>query len=572
MSDIATLLAELQQLEGPGRQNPETGANAKPNTNTLFRYSNRLFGSPYQLLDSVDKRFDAINPQTGTEYLRHFLLHSPILHVRPGQPEYTGGENRVRLSRAIQDAWRTSASDSARGPISSLMQSLAQGTLFGGGQKLQKRMFGFRETYMNYMMYVNYMCRTIAVLLGLDKPGEEIPNGTFATVGSIGNPSLGYEEFTTLRWENYRMTSGTFYVGTTTQQTWSLVTGGAGGLLNSVKNILSNSTGQFDPFSLGAQGLSELEKQIMEQWDPEPDTGIYNQLVNKITSVLFMVEPVSFSESLSNSTDKSFIEQAIDGITQSIGSELAFITNSGAVNDTGLVGSLAGFLGGGIESAVDLIGGLTEPISGGFMTNLFSGALKSIKGQKMIYPEIYKSSQSGMEYEFTVTLSSPYGDPYNYYMNIVVPLMHLVCLAAPRMMTSNTIASPFLVQAYIPGMCTCQLGIVSQMNIQRNPSGAHVSVHGFPLTVKVTFTVKELYNHLAISPASDPASFLFNETLTDWMANMAGLIPSMDTYQRIRDAQMKSINSYFAEGIFFDDMTTGWLAGIERWFRGVGGQ
>ena len=135
-------------------------------------------------------------------------------------------------------------------------------------------------------------------------------------------------------------------------------------------------------------------------------------------------------------------------------------------------------------------------------------------------------------------------------MNIVVPLMHLIALAAPRMVTSNTVSSPFLVQTYIPGMATCQLGIISNMSIVKNPDYKSVTVNGFPSTIKVTFQVKELYNAMSISPANDPASFMFNETLNDYMANMAGLIPSIDTFAKQRAAAFQNLEQYFESGEF----------------------
>jgi hypothetical protein len=121
------------------------------------------------------------------------------------------------------------------------------------------------------------------------------------------------------------------------------------------------------------------------------------------------------------------------------------------------------------------------------------------------------------------------------------------------MVTSNTVASPFLVQAYMPGMCTCNLGIISNMTIVKNPDQYHVSVNGFPLTVKVNFTIKELYNAMAISPLDDPSSFLFNESLNDYLANIAGLMPSMDTYTTQRQAMFSNLESYFEDGVFAED-------------------
>ena len=139
---------------------------------------------------------------------------------------------------------------------------------------------------------------------------------------------------------------------------------------------------------------------------------------------------------------------------------------------------------------------------------------------------------------------------YNYYMNIIVPLMHLIALAAPRMVTSNTVSSPFLVQTYIPGMATCQLGIVSNMTIVKNPDYKSVTVNGFPSTIKVNFQVKELYNAMSISPAHDPASFMFNETLNDYMSNLAGLIPSIDTYAKQRASAFQNLDEYFESGAY----------------------
>ena len=182
----------------------------------------------------------------------------------------------------------------------------------------------------------------------------------------------------------------------------------------------------------------------------------------------------------------------------------------------------------------------------------------------MIYPKIYKKSDSSMDYEFTVTLTSPYGDLYNYYMNIVVPLMHLIALAAPRMVTANTTTSPYLVQAYIPGMCTCNLGIVKQMTITKNPTTKHVSVNGFPLTVKVTFTIEELYNAMSISPANDPASFMFNETLNDYMANLAGLIPSTDTFTAQRQNAFENMAQYMSAGGIGNDIAQTFVEKIEN--------
>lgn len=560
---------ELTALEGVLGQNPETGAGG--GGSYLGEYTNRLFGAPFQLLDSVDGRFGSVNANLGNEYLRNFLLNSPILHIRPGMPKYTGGREDG-LGQGLANTAKNMYMDTTVGGMSaveSLVDSLAKGTIFSAGGKFQKRMFGFRETYYQYMQHVNYMCRSMATFMSLTG-GNGFPSGTFG--------STGFQQFSSMDWAQYRMMSSSVSqtpleilgrygdaaleaVTTTVGQIASLPVRAVGAVSSGASaayNYLNPDAVDGNVFETISSKANELASS-MTSYDTQ---HISEVMANKITSVEFMVEPVQFTETLTNETATSTIESMVDAITNGVGTEIAFITNSDA--DLGAIGGIFDFLGDSASSAAEMIGDLSKSVTGGFVNNVFSGALQSIKGQKMIYPKIYKKSESSMDYEFTVTLTSPYGDIYNYYMNIVVPLMHLIALAAPRMVTANTTTSPYLVQAYIPGMCTCNLGIVKQMTITKNPTTKHVSVNGFPLTVKVTFTIEELYNAMSISPANDPASFMFNETLNDYMANLAGLIPSTDTFTAQRQNAFENMAQYMSAGGIGNDIAQTFVEKIEN--------
>lgn len=562
---------ELTALEGVLGQNPETGASGSGSY--LGQYTNRVFGAPYQLLDSVDKRFPSVNSMLGNEYLRNFLLNSPILHIRPGMPRYTGGRSDG-LGDGLVNAMKNLYMDSTVGGMSaveSLIGSMAQSTVFSAGGNFQKRMFGFRETYYQYMQHVNYMCRSMATFMSLTGGGG-LPSGTFVGVGS-------FQQFASIDWSNYRMMSSSKaqtpleLIGQYGDAALEAVTSTVGQIaslpvnaVGAASDLAKAAYAYLSPDAEGADNvfgiISEKANELASDMSSYDTQHISQVMANKITSVEFMVEPVQFTENLENETATSTIESMIDAITHGLGTEIAFITNSDA--DLGAIEGIFSFLGDSAASASEMIGGIVEGTAGGFVNNLFHGALQSIKGQKMIYPEIYKSSKSTMDYEFSVTLTSPYGDIYNYYMNIVVPLMHLIALAAPRMVTSNTTTSPYLVQAYIPGMCTCNLGIISHMTIAKNPTTKHVSVNGFPLTVKVTFTIKELYNAMSISPANDPASFMFNETLNDYMANLAGLIPSTDTFTAQRQNAFKNMGDYMSTGGIANDIAQSFVERIEN--------
>lgn len=574
---MSVLYEELKRLEGILRQNPETGA-LKEKESYLGEYTNRLFGAPYQFMDTVDKKFSDVNDYLGNKYLKYIMLNSPIIHIKPGMPYYTGADKGKveKLKDLIMSLYfGHELSDSS--DAGTLLAALAKPTLFGKGSKLQRRMFGFRETYWDYMQHVNYMCRSVAVMLNLisSDTNDRYPHGTFTSTKHGINDEM--ESFSSMNWQNYRMFSNTYVkdpaeyfleligvsVGNMAKSAiYNSVKGfvNVGGKVSFVASMLTNGlTG--DVNDAAGNTVSFLQSVTDSIYNKATSGSLADSVANKVSAVEFMIEPGSFQETLTNNTKPSQIAAAINGIGDELGAEIGFITNSNA--DTGTIGNVLSFLGNGLAEMSTNIAGLVQGVSGGFVTNLFSGAIQSIKGQKMIYPEIYESSQSTASYSFNIDLVSPYGDVYNYYMNIVVPMLHLVALASPRLVTANTTASPYIVQFYIPGQESCHLGIISNMNFNKNPNNDMVSVNGFPLEVRVEVQIKELYNSMAISPGNDPASFLFNETLNDYMANMAGLVPSVDTYVKQRKVAFKNLNLYFSSGEWVNDVVSGSLEKIE---------
>ena len=565
---MSALYNELKYIEGILSQNPETGA-LNEQDSYIGEYTNRLFGAPYQLMDDVDKRFSDVNSDLGSGYIRNIMLNAPVIHIKPGMPIYTG-KDKNGIDKIV-DAARSMYINSERsggGKVSDLLGGLAQNTLFGKGSKLQRRMFGFRETYYDYMQHVNYMCRSVAVLLNLTTDQDTLPWGTF--VSSSSGIDDGMTSFSSMRWENYRMLKKSYvkdpleYLGELIEvSVGDLISDIGGAVVSAEEFMLGFLTCGLTDIAVGSNEesyLSKLSNDLFNMFDPGHNS-LADSLVNKVTAVEFMYEPESFTESLSNETKESQIAAAINSVGDAVGKEIAFITNSNA--DVGVIGDVLSFLGDTVENATTSLAGIVESATGGFMTNLFTGALQTIKGQKMIYPKIYDKSNSNMNYQFSIMLTSPYGDIYNYYMNIVVPLMHLIALAAPRMVTANSIASPYLIQFYIPGQVTCHLGIINNLTIVKNPNQKRVSVNGFPLEVKVTVQIEELYNAMSISPANDPSSFLFNETLNDYLANTAGLIPSVDTYVKQRSVMFDNLADYFTSGEWANDAVSGVIEKVE---------
>ena len=605
-ANLTNILAkELAALENIHRQNPDTGADADGTRTYLGQYTNHLFGAPFQLINSVDQRFSAVNENLGAEYMRNFTLNSPILHIKPGMTKYTGSQKGSAILNTLRQLY---TSNGQRSGADIILENLAKSTIFKSGSKLQKRMFGFQDTYYQYMSHVNYMCRSMAAFLCLTDDfnngdrSQLLPHGCFTNKN--GNK---LDNFATIDWSNYRFLSTSKPMlpseelsamaestvigsGAKAVASWlGTAAKGSGNILKSIgksiglsadamgqwamnrvfgvedeaagDNLVENIKSVFSKSSDENYKLFEESMNISSKIGENASVTLNDIIVDKVNSVMFMVEPVQFEETITNTIEPSMIESMLDSLNQGVGQELAFITNSNV--DFGTIDGLTDFLGNTISSVAESVSGIVEKVSGGFLSNLLHGAVRSIKGQKMIYPDIYKSSNTEMNYNYTVNLVSPYGDDYNYFMNIIVPLIHLICLAAPRAVSANAISSPYLVQTWIPGICTCQLGMISEMHIVKNPNLRHVSVHGFPLEVKVTFTVRELYNALSISPANDPASFLFNETLNDYMANLGGLSPSSDTYNKQRKVSFDALENYYSSGEYMNDFLQGITSDIE---------
>ena len=323
----------------------------------------------------------------------------------------------------------------------------------------------------------------------------------------------------------------------------SIVTAG-----NNILNLLGDST---ESIGKGFKGIFAMYGDVRAR------------LEERTQSVEFMVEPVSPDEQFTNQTGASQIKQGLDQAA-GIGSEVAFITQTEAIQDGAFGKAMEGALGlgKGIFSALNgLISNI--PLGGSFIHNLVSGAIGAITGNRYIFPDIYQNSSSSASYNFKVNLISPYGDIYNYYMNIVVPLIHLYCLAWPRLVTANSSNCPFIVKAFIPGLMTCEMGIVDSMRVQKNSEGNRVSVNGFPLSVTVEFSIHELYHHNAISPWDDPLSVLNNECLLDYLSNMAGIHPTFARKQILAASLVNVLDLQTNLGLmiqnYFSDALLAWF-------------
>lgn len=326
------------------------------------------------------------------------------------------------------------------------------------------RYFDFKGDFAGYMRLVNVLCRTCAVFLGI--ADDKVPWDEGSTWGNYD-------------WSNY--TFSTLY-----------------GVSNKAKG----------------NGSIESDLQAFA-------VNTYNKLTTDVNHVQFYVDAnASYSENASNSTTQSMISQYTDSL-QSIGKELAFVSGVSGVN-------IDEAIAGGASAVDDVVNNLAsgEGEFKTFLRRLTGTGTQILKGSNFLAPDIWSSSDYSKSYSFTITLSSPYGNVYSRYINIMVPLMFILGFTLPVQTSANTFGAPYLVKTWAPGWYSCDLGIVDSISIDKAPSGDSWNIDGCANEVRVSLQIRDLYANLAVPDIASSSEFklLFSNTgLLDYLMVNCGL-------------------------------------------------
>ena len=268
-------------------------------------------------------------------------------------------------------------------------------------------------------------------------------------------------------------------------------------------------------------------------------------LLSNFNFVQFYIDPNSSdTESLSNECGDSMLKSIFDNGSNMF-KEMGFILNSGGIgtanNET--MSKLQDFTSGAMQS-------LSDHLSGNALTGVLGRILSLsgnvVRGDNVIFPQVYQNSDYSKSYNVTVHLKSPYGNKLAYYLDICVPLMHLLALGIPRQSSANTYSSPFLVKAYVEGVFTCNMGLVTNMSITRGANDSSMTIDGLPTEVDVNFTLQDLYCELTMTPQSSPLLFINNTSLIEYLAVTCGI--SLITPNLTR--KMEMIVSSFENAVF----------------------
>ena len=237
----------------------------------------------------------------------------------------------------------------------------------------------------------------------------------------------------------------------------------------------------------------------------------------------------SFSESSSNSTTSSILESFTEKL-EGIAKELDIISDYSGVKINELLESSSSSLDSYIQQHATGDGAI------GTMLSRLSGATKQIiSGGNFLIPEVWSNSEYNKNYSFTITLSTPYGCKEAWYLNVGVPLMHILGLALPQQLSANTYKAPYLVKCFSPGWFNCNLGIIDSLSIEKGADSSW-NVGGLPNEIKVSISVRDLYATLSIpaKPYAKPSAFLSTGMLEFLMVNCGVDITNQEILDRFK--------------------------------------
>lgn len=285
------------------------------------------------------------------------------------------------------------------------------------------------------------------------------------------------------------------------------------------------------------------------------DSFEWSQHVNENFSKLFSIyhgctawyceSENNISDSFSNGTTESMIASKINDSASSLAREANFLlgtvkssTGKGAlldkfINEDSFKNSM-----GAVENIInDTLG---HDGIGGIFSSLAGAAKTVASGGKLVFPELWSESSFQRSYNISLKLVSPDGDDLSIYLNIIVPMLHLLALALPRQADDNAdgysygYISPFLVRAFYKGFFNVDMGIITDLTFSKGTNSAWNS-NGVPTIVDVNFTIKDLYSDLYMSSMKNMKNnMLKNISLMDYIGNMCGInINEVDVFRGI---------------------------------------
>lgn len=457
------------------------------NSSNKLNATMQLFGLPYQFLPSVDQRVPGYSNVIGRKYAENVIMDGTVVTVIPGKPKYLPGvKDKAAFTNALISA--------GNGNFKELRSLINENTS-------EIRLYDFQSDYINIYTRINAMCRAAAGFMELNDSESYQINGK-----PVNFLKYDWKDY---RWDgqDYGTVAGNVYKNAKKAGKSALAKIAAAGN-SAVKKLTGGAIDFSDPISnMSTEKLDSLEV----------------TLTNKNYMQFYCEADGSHgSDSLSNQSEASTFKQMFDTGSSAM-RNIAFMAGSGGIDAENLQklgGSAVNELG-NIFGQQNMAGGVGGTVSS-LVGRLLNAGKSVIKGENIIMPDIYGGSSNSKSYTLTMKYRALYGNRLSVYTDVIVPMLHWLALAYPVATGGNSYGSPPLVKVYKPGDWTCNMGLITSIQISKDEVQEAWSMDGLCTEISISVEIADLYSDLTVSPA-DPTLFAVNSSLIEYLATTCGL-------------------------------------------------
>lgn len=167
-----------------------------------------------------------------------------------------------------------------------------------------------------------------------------------------------------------------------------------------------------------------------------------------------------------------------------------------------------------------------------FVLNLagqFSDKAAIMSGNGRIsLPEVYSSSSFSRSVTCSFEFHSPYGSPFGKFENTLVQLISILCMGLPRQTGKLTYTTPFALRVFVKNHIMINYGLIESINVTRGGDANDWGPDGFPKTIKVDVTIKDMEVNIGLplaaqGPLRMALEVMFPSTgMSEYLATIGG--------------------------------------------------
>ena len=228
-----------------------------------------LFGAPFRFTELTDPVPDGSN--LGRTYMETLLSNMSMITIAPGCASYMDGASKDDAKSALTSLFGKDADDSDTSQLQDILTNSSA-----------TRYYSFKSDFVSYMEYVNNLCRSSAILLGI---GDNKLDTNYAPYKSF--------DWSTAKLKNKNSKLFSWLVNATDESTISFYIDGksssySDGVSNSVdESMLSSAMGKGSDIAKEALFLfgksynsDDVKKASLENYD-EAVSNVIDKLVDK---------------------------------------------------------------------------------------------------------------------------------------------------------------------------------------------------------------------------------------------------------------------------------------------------